>query len=122
VDVPEFTKDALLDLKQRGEATMKKWSQPPTEWLADSTWDVTYCVENFIRTAAISRKDRAGFKLGSFLEAAPDFIEIFGPVHGVNGFQYPTRGPTIVLQFNDFIKNPFFPRDAAGGESDDRRG
>lgn len=122
MDVPELTKDALLDLKQRGEATMKRWSEPPTAWLADPTWDVTYCVENFVRMAAISRKDCEDFGLGSFLEAAPDFIMVFGAVCQVDIVQYPMRGPTIILQFNDFLKNPFFPRDVRDGEPDERRG
>ena len=106
-----ITKDLLQDLRHRGEATMKKWADPPTEWISDGVWYITYCVENLTRSAAISREDKKPVVMKDFHEAVPDFRDVFGEVFCQQGQQTAMRGPLLVLQFNHFLKDPFFPRD-----------
>lgn len=111
MQVPQLTEEVLRDLRHRGEATMKKWADPPTEWAADPTWHISYCVENLTRTAALSRLDKEPVDMTRFHEAVPAFKKVFGEAFCYQGYRSPVRGPLLIIQFNHFLTEPFFPRD-----------
>lgn len=111
MEVPVLTKEVLRDLRYRGEATMKKWAEPPTEWAASPEYFITYCVENLTRTAAISRTDRTLVEMNKFHEAVPDFRAVFGEPFCFQHQHSKKRGSLTIIQFNHFLTAPFFPRD-----------
>lgn len=107
--VNAFTEEFLRSMKARGESKAKKWGEPPTVVATDDKWALSYCIENFIRIAAISRVDTSGFSLDDFYEEIPDFKKVFGEALDVQPMQMSIRGACYLLRFNNFFKDPAFP-------------
>lgn len=107
--VNAFTEEFLRSMKARGETKVKKWDVPPTVVETDGTWELSYCIENFIRSATVSRVDEKGFRLDDFYENVPVFKKVFGEVLDIPLTSGSIRGVRYLLRFNDFFKDPAFP-------------
>lgn len=118
-----FTKEKLEDMRYRGEERMKRWADPPPVSERDGTWVITYCVENAMRMAGVSREDQSHFTLDDFHKALPLFREVFGKEVRVEQQWGECRGHLIILVFNEFMVKRFYPRKEGyfGDEKKERR-
>lgn len=103
-----FPIEVLQELKSRGEQKSKDWDDVPSNFIWNQTWLLTYCVENFIRIAGLSRLDRKPFALVETVKIIP--IEVFGEPVNITFRVFPMRGITALFAFND-LNNPFYPKE-----------